>query len=228
MRGSYAVGGFVSAPPLEPKLGAYYWLTPIPATWDPARVESKLREYNYYGLKILTIHEAIPGHYLQFEFANTVEPPERRLVRSLYASGPYVEGWAVYATELMIERGYLDNDPALLLTFLKQMLRVISNTILDVRLHTKGMTDHEALHLMIEKTYQEKEEAAAKLVRAKLTSAQLPAYFAGWREWREARKRAEARPGFSLAAFHEAALRAGAVPMAELDKVIANSSGPSK
>jgi uncharacterized protein (DUF885 family) len=222
MRGAYAVGGFVSAPPLEPKLGAYYWLTPIPPTWDDARVESKLREYNHYGLKILTIHEAIPGHYLQFEFSNTVESRERRLVRSLFANGPYVEGWAVYATELMIEHGYLDNDPALLLTFLKQMLRVIANAILDIRLHAKGMTDHEALHLMTELTYQEKEEAEAKLVRAKLTSAQLPTYFVGWREWRAARQRAAARPGFSLAAFHEAALRAGAVPVSELDKLLSS------
>jgi uncharacterized protein (DUF885 family) len=228
MRGSYAVGGFVSAPPIEPKLGAYYWLTPIPVTWDAERIESKLREYNYYGLKILTIHEAIPGHYLQFEFSNTVEPRERRLVRSLYANGPYVEGWAVYATDLMLEHGYLDNDPGLQLTFLKQILRVIANTILDIRMHTKEMTDQEALHLMIEKTYQEKEEASAKLVRAKLTSAQLPTYFVGWREWREARKRAAAHPGFSLAAFHEAALRAGAVPMSKLDQVIASTSAPSK
>ena len=70
MRGAYAVGGFNPAPPLEPRLGAFYWVTPIPAEWDQPRIESKLREYNFYKLKLLTLHEAIPGHYVQAEYAN--------------------------------------------------------------------------------------------------------------------------------------------------------------
>ena len=64
-----------------PHLGAFYWLTPIPPSMEPARVESKLREYNFYGLKLLTIHEALPGHYLQFEYSNRVAPESRRLLR---------------------------------------------------------------------------------------------------------------------------------------------------
>src|SRR5262249_43089554 len=67
IRGIYAVGGFNPAPALEPQLGAYYWITPIPKTWSKDRIESKLREYNRYGLQQLTIHEAMPGHYVQFE-----------------------------------------------------------------------------------------------------------------------------------------------------------------
>ena len=74
MRGIYAVGGFNPAPALEPQLGAFYWVTPIPAAWPKERVESKLREYNFYKLKLLTIHEAMPGHYVQMEFANDVQP----------------------------------------------------------------------------------------------------------------------------------------------------------
>ena len=223
MRGIYSVGGFNAAPALEPKLGAFYWLTPIPETWDAARVESKLREYNYYGLKILTIHEAIPGHYLQFEYANTVQPPRRRLLRALFGNSPYVEGWGVYATELMIDHGYLANDPKLALTFYKQALRVISNTILDIRLHTKGMTDEQAMDLMIEKTFQEKEEAVGKLQRAKLSSAQLPTYFVGWREWKRIREDERKRLGarFNEADFHHAALNAGAVEMPSLRAILA-------
>jgi uncharacterized protein (DUF885 family) len=87
MRGIYSVGGFNPAPPMQPSLGAFYWLTPIPEAWPRERVESKLREYNLYGLKLLTIHEAIPGHYLQFEYANRVEPRGRRLLRALYGNG---------------------------------------------------------------------------------------------------------------------------------------------
>jgi uncharacterized protein (DUF885 family) len=221
LRGVYAVGGFNAAPPLEPKLGAFYWITPLNPSWEPARVESKLREYNRWGLKILTIHEAMPGHYLQFEFANTVQPAERRVLRAVYGSGPYVEGWGVYATELMIEQGYLANEPEMKLNWYK--LRAVANTILDVSLQTKGMTDEQAISLMIDKTYQEKEEADAKLVRAKLTSSQLPTYFAGWREWRRIRDAEKARlgGGFNLKAFHEKALRSGGVRLADLPRLLA-------
>ena len=189
MRGIYAVGGFNPAPALEPQLGAFYWLTPIPTTWAKERIESKLREYNTYGLKILTIHEAMPGHYVQFEYANDVQPPLRKVLRAVFGNGPYVEGWAVYATDLLLEQGYLNGSPELRLTFLKHHLRVLANTILDVRLHTMGMNDQEALALMIDQGFQEREEATAKLQRAKLSSVQLPTYFVGYRDWKRLRDR---------------------------------------
>ena len=113
MRGIYAVGGFNAAPALEPKLGAFYWVTPIPETWPRERVESKLREYNFYKLKLLTIHEAMPGHYVQMEYANDVEPRPRRLLRSVFGNGPYIEGWAQYSEQMMLDEGLLDNSPEL-------------------------------------------------------------------------------------------------------------------
>lgn len=230
MRGSYPVGGFNPAPALEPNLQAQYWLTPIPKDWPRERAESKLREYNKYGLKLLTIHEAIPGHATQFEYANAVQPRGRRLLRSIYGSGAYVEGWAVYATQMMIEEGYLLNDPALHLTFLKQMLRAISNAILDIRLHTNNMTDEEALKLMIEDTFQEREEAEAKLQRAKLTSCQLPTYFVGWLDWLRLRERDRGFRGkaFSLPLFHERALKAGALPVPVLSVLLTGQGLPKE
>src|SRR5262249_55135005 len=183
MRGVYAVGGFNAAPALEPQLGAFYWVTPIPKGWPPARVESKLREYNNYGLQELTIHEAMPGHYVQFEYANDIQPDTRRLLRNIFGNGPYVEGWGFYAQQMMSDEGYLNNSKELRLSYLKQALRGLANTILDVRLQTMGMTDQEALDLMIKDGFQEREEATAKLQRAQLSSCQLPTYFAGWRSW---------------------------------------------
>ena len=222
MRGIYAVGGFNAAPPLEPELGAFYWVTPIPKTWTKDRVESKLREYNKYGIQHLTIHEAMPGHYVQLEYANDVEPKSRRLLRNVFGNGPYVEGWGVYAQQLMTDEGYLDNDPGLRLTLLKQLLRVISNTILDVRLQTMGMTEQQALDLMINDTYQEKEEATAKLQRAQLSSCQLAMYFAGWKGWLQVRDSYRQRQGnaFSLRDFHERALKESAVPLPTVDRLL--------
>ena len=221
MRGIYAVGGFAPAPALEPNLGAYYWITPFTPDMSAERVESKLREYNRYGLKILTIHEAMPGHYVQAEYASQVQPKWREALRDVFGNVPYVEGWAVYATELMINEGYQDT-PEMRLTFGKQMLRVVANTILDVKLHTMGMTDGQALDLMIKDTFQEREEAVKKLQRAKLSSCQLPTYFVGWRSWDRLKAAYEKRKGsaFSISEFNERALKEGAVPLPLLNDLM--------
>ena len=218
MRGVYSVGGFSAAPALEPQLGAFYWVTPIPADWPKERVESKLREYNYYKLKLLTIHEAMPGHYVQMEFANNVQPESRRVLRSVDGNGAYIEGWAEYATQAMLDEGFLGRSPEMALTFAKERLRVIANAILDVRLHMLDMTDQEALNLMEQRTFQEHEEAVGKLQRAKLSSCQLPTYFLGWRGWSQVRNdyRQARGESFSISGFNDRALKEGAVPLAVL------------
>lgn len=220
MRGIYGVGGFNAAPPLQPQLGAFYWITPIPKDWPAERIDSKLREYNFFGLKLLTIHEAIPGHWVQLEYANDVAPISRRLLRGIFGSGPYVEGWAVYATEATLDAGYLDNSPELRLMFLKQQLRMIANTILDIRMQSMNMQDEDAMRLMLEQTFQEKEEATAKLQRAKLSSTQLPTYYAGYREWVKLRDKEKAKGSFQQIDFHERALKFGAVPMRVLGQLM--------
>ncbi len=222
MRGIYGVGGFNGAPPLEPKLGAFYWVTPISPSWPQARIDSKLREYNVSGMQHLTVHEAMPGHYVQAEYANAITPRSRRLLRGIFGNGPYIEGWAVYAQQMMAEQGYQSGNPGYRLTLLKQMLRVLANTILDVKLQTQGMTDQEALDLMTQQAFQETEEANAKLQRAKLSSCQLPTYYAGLKGWLKVREDYRARFGAEvpLKRFHEAALREGAVPLPVLDELL--------
>jgi uncharacterized protein (DUF885 family) len=222
MRGIYGVGGFNPAPALEPRLGAFYWVTPIPPSWPPERIESKLREYNFFGLKILTVHEAMPGHYVQAEYANDINPRSRRLVRAIFGNTPYVEGWAVYATQAMIDAGYYKDDPGMQLTWGKQLLRAVANTVLDIRMQTMNMTDQEALTLMIRDTYQEREEATAKLQRAQLSSAQLPTYFSGWRGWLAVREAYRQRRGssYKLSEFHERALKEGAVTLPALGRLL--------
>ena len=222
MRGSYAVGGFNSAPALQPQLGAFYWITPISPSWPKERVESKLREYNFFKLKLLTIHEAMPGHYVQMEVANDVQPRGRRLLRSVFGNGAYVEGWGQYATQMMLDEGFLDHSPEMALTYAKEELRVIANTIIDVRLQMLNMTDQEALELMEKQTFQEAEEATAKLQRAKLGSAQLPMYFVGSRGWIKLRDEYKQAKGsaYTLSGFHDRALQEGAVPLPVLKTLL--------
>ena len=222
MRGIYSVGGFNAAPALEPQLGAFYWVTPIPSDWPKEQIESKLREYNTYGLQELTIHEAMPGHYVQLEIANNLEPKPRRVLRSVYGNGAYVEGWAVYAQQVMSDEGYLNNSVELRLTLLKQLLRTIANAIIDIRFQTMNMTEQEALDLMIHDTFQEKEEATAKIQRAQLSSCQLPTYFVGWRGWLDLRDEYKRRKGaaFNLTEFHDTALKESAVPLPLLRQLL--------
>jgi len=222
MRGIYGVAGFNAAPALEPQLGAFYWVTPIPSDWPKERIASKLREYNRYGLMQITIHEAMPGHYVQFEVADNLEPKSRRVLRNIYGNGPYVEGWATYTQQMMSEEGFMDNSVELRLTFYKQLLRSIANAILDIRLQTMGMTDQQALDLMINDTFQEKEEATAKLQRAQLSSCQLPMYFVGLRGWLDRREEYKMRKGsaFVLSDFHDAALKESAVPLPALGQLL--------
>jgi uncharacterized protein (DUF885 family) len=222
MRGIYSVAGFHAAPPLDPGAEAQYWVTPIPPGMPEAKAESKLREYNDWVLQWLTIHEALPGHYVQFEHANRVEPVTRRLVRALYGNGPYVEGWAEYVAQVMMYQGFDNDDPRYRISYLKVWLRAVANAILDVRMHTMDMTDQEALDLMEKQAFQTQAEAEGKLQRAKLSSTQLPTYFVGNRDWWRLRKKYETAKGanFSLTEFHDRALDQGPIPLENLEKIL--------
>ena len=222
MRGIYSVAGFNPAPALEPQLGAFYWVTPISDKMPQDQVDSKLREYNFYKLKLLTIHEAMPGHYVQFEVANTIQPNSRRILRSVYGSGSYVEGWGQYAEQTMLDEGFLNHSLEMALTFAKEELRVIVNAILDIRLHMLDMSDSEAMDWMEKRAFQEHQEAVAKLRRAKLSSCQLPMYFVGWRAWLDARGQYKQAKGaaFSLMEFNDRSLKEGAVPLPALNSLL--------
>ena len=158
-------------------------VAPTPRSWDASRVASFYREYNGIQLHDLAVHEGVPGHVLQLAHARAVESPTR--VRRFGRSGVLIEGWAVYAEELMVERGYApDGDArsatAFRLQQLKMQARSCINAILDVGVHAAGMTEDQAMQLMTVRGFQETGEAAGKWRRALLTSAQLPTYFVGY------------------------------------------------
>ena len=222
MRGIYSVAGFHSAPPLEPQSEAEYWVTPIDPKMPEAQAESKLREYNNYTLEWLSLHEALPGHYVQFEHLNDIQPESRRLVLSLLGNGAYIEGWAEYGAQVMMDEGFLNNDPKFRMMMRKIRLRVISNAILDIRMQTMGMTDAQAMDLMTNDAFQTKAEAEGKLLRAKLSSTQLPTYYVGLREWLAFRKRYQAAAGknFNMLKFHDLVLDQGPLPVPVVEKLV--------
>lgn len=190
-------GAMLEAPgPLDVGQKAFYSITPARPEWGPDEIESWLRELSGRQLKLLTIHEAVPGHYLQGAYANR---SGGSLLRRVFGSGLFAEGWAVYVTQVMLDRGYAGDDLALWLSHWKFYLRAVVNTILDVRIHCFGMTSDEALVLMVDGAFQERSEAEAKDERARLTATQLSTYFLGsvgcWDIEDEARRRAAEAAG---------------------------------
>jgi uncharacterized protein (DUF885 family) len=161
--------------PLEKRAETFFAISPTPSDWPPARVESFFKEYNNYMVQDLTVHEAMPGHYLQLAHSNHFRAPTP--IRSIFYSGLFAEGWAVYAERLMADHGY--GGPEVRMQQLKMRLRMIINAILDGQIHAGTMTEKEALALMMNEGFQEEGEAAGKWRRAQLTSAQLPTYYVG-------------------------------------------------
>jgi len=197
--------------PLDKDESAFYAVAPLPEDWTDEQVNSFLREYNLYSMQDLTIHEGVPGHYLQITLSNRYPST----LRGVLWSGPMVEGWAVYAEQMMIDEGYNGNDPLQRLITLKWYLRGITNAIIDAAIHVDGMTRDAAMKLMIEGGFQEEREAAGKWVRAQLTSTQLSTYFVGYQEHVELRKAVEAAWGeeFTLRRYHDQALSYGSPPV---------------
>jgi uncharacterized protein (DUF885 family) len=197
--------------PLERHLDTFYAVSPIPPKWTRAQVTSFLREYNTRSIHNLTIHEAMPGHYLQLAHANKYPS----VLRAVLSSGPFIEGWAVYAEGVMIQQGYMDGDPLMKLIQLKWNVRSIVNALLDQAVHVDGITREAAMKLLMDQGFQEEREAAGKWVRAQLTSAQLPTYFVGSQEHMALRAEAEQRLGaaFDMREYHDKLLSYGSPPV---------------
>ncbi|MEI7684298.1 MAG: DUF885 domain-containing protein [Planctomycetota bacterium] len=206
------------APPLDVKAPSIYAVSPPPREWDAGRVRSFMKEYNRHMLKILTIHEAFPGHYVQLEYSNR----NSSLIRKILYSGVFAEGWAVYTEQMMLDEGFGGGDPALRLMQLKWYLRAVVNAILDHRMHCLGMTDQEALTLLMDRAFQSEGEAILKIIRAKQSSCQLSTYFVGRVAFQRLRRRFQNEMGdeFSLGRYHEAALAHGTLPVRYLPELV--------
>lgn len=238
-----AIAGLEAPPPLDAALDgdaalpSLYLVQPIPESWSASERESFLREYNHFMLEVLSIHEAIPGHFVQLYYGK--RHPSR--VRRVFSNGAFVEGWAVYGEKVMVELGYagapmgegrrrprrpegatrrtwrgvkrvLASDElrrkAIALHRLKFYLRTVTNAMLDHDIHAGDMTEAEAMALMVDRSFQQVGEAKAKWVRARVTSTQLSTYFVGSLGWFDLRAQAEARAAASGRALVGAELAA--------------------
>ncbi len=207
-----------SSPPLEPAATSLYAISPPPADWGADRVRTFLEEYNRHMLQILTIHEAYPGHYVQLEYSNRTPS----LIRRVLQSGVFIEGWAVYTEQTMLDQGYGDGDLRLRMMQLKFYLRAVANAILDQKMHCANWSDDQALKFLMDGAFQSEGEARLKIIRAKQSSTQLSTYFVGRMAHYRLRQQMSREVGdrFNLARYHEAVIGAGSVPTRYLPGIV--------
>lgn len=213
LRGSGAIASISAPGPFNPTADTYYNVTPLD-DFSPEAAASLLREYNHWVLQILNIHEAIPGHYTQLLHANKAAS----LAKALLRNGAMIEGWAVYAERMMLEQGWGEQAPEMWLMYGKWNLRVVSNALLDIAIHARGMTQAQAMDLMQREAFQESAEATNKWRRARLSQVQLTTYFSGYADILDLRARRQRAlgPAFDLRAFHNEFLSYGSAPVAAI------------
>jgi uncharacterized protein (DUF885 family) len=204
--------------PLDPPgTATFFAISPTPTDWPPERVASFYRECNLHNLRNLVIHEAMPGHVLQLAHGRRGPVPTR--VHQTYWSGPFVEGWAVYAEAEMVRKGFGGLPVAM--QQLKMRLRCTINAVLDVRVHCDGLSEAAAMALMTGRGFQEEGEAAGKWRRAQLTSAQLSTYYVGARQVTDVVGRLRAmNPQWSDRQIHDTVLGSGNPPPRHLPALL--------
>jgi hypothetical protein len=219
-------GASLDAPgPFTPLAESYYYIDAIPATWTAARVQSYLRDNNTYEMKMLSLHEAMPGHYVQIRYDNA----SPSLVRRIFANGSFVEGWAVYVEGMMVDAGYGGGDPRLKLFQLKWRLREQANTLIDAGYHAEGMTKAQLEDLLVRQAYQERAQVDTKWHRLQLSHNQLSSYYVGLDAITRTREAMQAALGdrFDLAAFNQALLAIGSVEPRYVKPLVAKQLGVS-
>jgi uncharacterized protein (DUF885 family) len=208
-------GASMSSPGPYDKGGNSYYNVGSFSGWKPDRIESYLREYNYYILQILNIHEALPGHYAQLVYANKAPS----IIKSIFGNGAMVEGWAVYTEKMMLENGYGkiagNSENEMMLMYSKWNLRSTCNTILDYDVHVNNLSKEDAIKFLTEEAFQQQAEAEGKWRRLSVTQVQLTSYFTGYTEIYDLREQLKKKQGkaFNLKAFHEKFLSYGSAPV---------------
>ena len=213
----FSMANLQSSGPYDPTAQSWYNVSPLDA-YTPGEAESFLREYNDYTMQVLSIHEGVPGHYVQLMYSN--KSPSR--IKAVFGNGATVEGWAVYSERMMMESGWGDNAPEMWLMYYKWYLRAVCNTILDYQVHTQELTEHGAIDLLRREAFQSETEAAGKWRRARLSAVQLATYFSGYAAIHDFRERLKQEQGaaFDLKRFHEQFLSYGSAPVGVIKELM--------
>jgi uncharacterized protein (DUF885 family) len=210
---------------------AYYYVTPVEPDWPPQQAEEWLTAFNYYALDVTSIHEAYPGHYLQFL---TLNASPLSTTAKIFGSYPFTEGWAHYTEQMMLDEGYggpMQRDktsPAEQIRAAKYRLEQSDEALLrlcrlccSIKLHCQGMTVEQATRFFMENCYYEEKPANSEAKRGTYDPGYLY-YTLGKLMILKLRKDWQAQEGsrFSLKRFHDEFLRHGAPPIPLLRQIM--------
>jgi len=208
---------------LEEEQEGIFLVTPVDPDGPEDQKEEKLRGHPYSELPITALHEAYPGHHLQLVWSNQQVKTVRRM--GMYLSTLFIEGWAFYCEELMEELGYIDT-PTQRLGRLNGQLWRAARIILDVSLHTKGMTVEEAEAFLVEKANLEPGDAKSEVRRYTSTPTQPQSYLMGklaildlMEDYRDS------RPEASMREIHDAIMGCGSLPPSLMRKQLFGNKG---
>jgi uncharacterized protein (DUF885 family) len=198
-----------------PGVEAYYYVTPVEPDWTAEHRDEHLRMFNRYTTTMINVHEAYPGHFLQFLYM----PQIQSKVRKLMYTTSNVEGWAHYAEQMMVDEGFGGGDPKIRLAQLQEALLRDCRYVVAIKMHTQDMSVDEATRVFVEQGFQEPANAHEEALRGTYDPMYL-AYTLGKLQIQALRDKFMERTGRGLRAFHDAFVAQGGLPVAMIERII--------
>ena len=193
-------------------LRAFYYITDVEPGWPVERKNEHLRDFNYGALWSISIHEVFPGHFLHYQHLRQVESKLRKSI--LFSSTAFVEGWAHYCEQMMIEEGFRRDDPQVRLGQLAEALIRLCRFVVGIRLHCDDLSVEQGVRFFREEAFLEEPAARREAERGTFDPSYI-LYTAGKLMILKLREDYKAHAGakYSLRAFHDQLLANGTVPV---------------
>ncbi len=199
---------------------AFYYVTPVEKEWTAQHGEEHLRAFNPWVTGLMNVHEAYPGHYLQFLYAPRFPTKTRKLV----FSGTNGEGWAHYCEQMMVDEGFGGDDPRYRLAQLQEALLRDARYVVGIKLHTAGWTVEQGARFFEEKAFQEPANAFEESRRGTYNPTYLY-YTLGKLQIQELRDKYRSARGATLRNFHDAFVAQGALPIPLVERILFRERG---
>jgi uncharacterized protein (DUF885 family) len=205
-----SVGGVYPAGPWDPEAKTLFFLPSPPEGTSEEERDAFFRDFNHHFNVMITPHEILPGHYLQAKWAAR----HPRKARALFADGVFVEGWGTFCERLLLDLGW--GGPLPRLAHLKKQLENTARTVVDIRVHTRGMGRDEVLRFVRDEALQDEQFAANMWARAIATTPQITSYWLGYQQLSALHDDVRTARGaaFRLREFTDGLMALGPVPAA--------------
>jgi len=202
---------------------ANYFITPVDPQWTPKQKEEWLGLFNYYTSDIISIHEAYPGHYVNFLHLNSSNATK---IEKVYMDYQFAEGWAHYSEQMMIEEEFGNSGNPVeaskyKLAQLDESLARVCRYCVSLKMHCFGMSLDEAVKFFMDNSYMGEKTAYMEAVRATYDPRYLY-YTLGKLQIIKLREdfRKQEGSNFSLQKFHDQFLDHGMPPIKQMREIM--------